>query len=105
MLLILFTAVAAACANDGRSVNLTFRNNSLRSIPLQIPGVMNPNLSPRSNSGVTLEGGQEIYFKYRGRKTLLLRICDEKPGEVVLVNELIKKRTTELDTERARRTN
>jgi hypothetical protein len=104
VLLALLTAAVAACANDGRSVNLTFRNNSFPSIPLQIPGVMNPNLSPKSNSGVTLEGGQEIFFTYRGRKTLLLRICDEKPGEVVAVDEVIAKRTAELDAERARRT-
>lgn len=101
MLLALITAAVVACANDGRSVKFTFRNNSDRSIPLQIPGVMNPNLSPKSNSGVTLEGGQEIFFKYRGKKTLLLRICDEKPGDVVLVDEVIAKRTAALDAERA----
>ncbi|MFN9087652.1 MAG: hypothetical protein ACK5W7_09040 [Gemmatimonadaceae bacterium] len=103
MLLALLTATVAACVNDGRSVKLTFRNNSDRSIPLQIPRVMNPNLSPMSNSGVTLEGGQAIFFKYRGKKTLLLRICDEKPGEVVLIDEVIARRTVELDAERARR--
>jgi hypothetical protein len=53
---------------------------------------------------VTLEGGQEIFFTYRGKKTVLLRICNEKPGEVVVVDEVIAKRTAELDAERARRT-
>lgn len=101
MLLTVLVTTLAACSNDGRSVNLTFRNNSLRSIPLQIPGVMDPNLSPMSNSGVTLDGGQKVFFKYRGRKTLLLRICDEKPGETVVVNEVITKRTAELDAQRA----
>lgn len=103
MLLALITAAVTFCANDGRSVTFTFRNNSDRSIPLQIPGVMNPNLSPRSNSGVTLTGGQEIFFTYRGKKTLLLRICDEKPGDIVLVDEVIAKRTAALDAERAGR--
>jgi len=102
MLLALFAVTVAACTNDGRSVGLTFRNASDRSIPLQIPGVMNPNLSPRSNSGVELEGGQEVFFTYRGRRTLLLRICNEKAGEMILVNDVIARRTAELDAQRQR---
>lgn len=102
MLFALVAVTIAACTNDGRSVGLTFRNASDRSIPLQIPGVMNPNLNARSNSGVELEGGQEVFFMYRGRKTLLLRICNEKAGETILVNEVIGRRTAELDAERQR---
>jgi hypothetical protein len=102
MLLALFAVTVAACTNDGRSVDLTFRNASARSIPLQIPGVMNPNLSANSNSGVELEGGQEVFFTYRGRKTLLLRICNEKAGDTILVNEVIARRTAELDAQRQR---
>lgn len=41
-----------------KSINLTFHNGSLNSIPLVIPGVMNPNLNPFSNSGVELGFGQ-----------------------------------------------
>jgi len=102
MLLALFAVTVAACTNDGRSVALTFRNTSERSIPLQIPGVMNPNLNPKSNSGVDLKGGQEVFFTYRGRKTLLLRICDERAGDTILVNEVIARRTAELDAQRQR---
>jgi hypothetical protein len=47
--------------------SFTLRNNSAKSIPLLIPDVMNPNLSPFSNSGVDLKMGQEILFKEKGR--------------------------------------
>ncbi len=72
-------------------VNFTLHNSSLKSIPLIIPGVMNPNLSPISNSGVALEIGQEIYFKNKGKKTLLL-VVDEKiqNGSKIDVAQLIK---------------
>lgn len=72
-------------------VSFTLRNNSAKSIPLIIPNVMNPNLSPYSNSGVDLKIGQEIYFKKNGKKEVLL-IVDEsiKNGDVIKVNELIK---------------
>jgi len=79
------------------AAKLTFKNTSMSSIPLQIPGVMNPNLSPMSNSGVTLEKGQKVYFKYKGKKTLLLEITDQQDGDVIIVNELIQARKIELD--------
>ena len=102
MLLALLAVTVAACTNEGRTVGPTSRNDSSRSIPLEIPGVMNPNLNAKSNSGVELEGGQEVFFTNRGRKTLLLRICNEKAGDTILVNELIARRTAELDAERQR---
>jgi len=59
------------------SVSFTLRNATLSSIPLEIPGVMNPNLSPMSNSGVTLEVGQKVYYfpsekKAKGKRALLI---------------------------------
>lgn len=45
---------------NAQAIPMTFHNGSLKSIPLQIPGVMNPNLSPLSDSGVTLEVGQKV---------------------------------------------
>lgn len=66
--------------------------NALRSIPLVIPGVMNPNLSPLSSSGVSLKIGQEIFFRQKGKETLLLVVSkDIKEGEQVNVALLIKK--------------
>ena len=50
-------------------IPMTFRNGSIQSIPLVIPGVMNPNLSPMSNSGVSLEVGQKVYFFPNGKKS------------------------------------
>lgn len=50
-------------------IPMTFRNGSIHSIPLVIPGVMNPNLSPMSNSGVSLEVGQKVYFFPNGKKS------------------------------------
>ena len=65
-------------------VSFTLRNNSAKSIPLIIPSVMKPNLSPNSNSGVTLKMGQEILFRSNGKKRILL-VVDEtiKEGDVI----------------------
>ena len=71
-------------------VSFKLRNETLKSIPLIIPGVMNPNLSPQSNSGVRLKMGQEIIYR-KGLSTRILLTVDEtiKEGEVVLVGELL----------------
>ncbi len=79
------------------AVTITLRNNSAKSIPLIIPTVMNPNLSPFSNSGVTLKMGQEILFKNKGRKYVLLTIDDSiKDGDVLEMNKLLKEKKKEL---------
>ena len=79
-------------ATDGNEqyVSFTLRNETLKSIPLIIPGVMNPNLSPQSNSGVRLKMGQEIKYR-KGLSARKLLTVDEtiKEGEVVLVGELL----------------
>jgi hypothetical protein len=78
-------------SKETESISFTLNNSSLKSIPLIIPNVMNPNLSPLSNSGVDLKIGQEIFFKNRGKKILLLRVSDKiKEGEIIDVNQLIK---------------
>ncbi|MCB0704090.1 MAG: hypothetical protein KDC34_02230 [Saprospiraceae bacterium] len=79
-------------------VTFTLRNGSMESIPLKIPGVMNPNLSPMSNSGVILDVGQKIFFSYKGKKELLLLVTSDLEGQTLLVNKLIKKRKAELDS-------
>ena len=78
------------------SVNFTLRNNLPTSIPLIIPDVMNPNLSPFSSSGVSLKYGQEILFRERGKRFILL-VVDESisEGQVLDVGELLKQRRKE----------
>jgi hypothetical protein len=72
------------------AVPMRFLNNSLRSIYLEIPGVMNPNLSPMSSSGVDLAVGQKVYFFADGKKGaikkryLLLEITEELAGKAEL---------------------
>ena len=82
---------------NSASLQLYLTNKSAKSIPLQIPSVMNPNLSPFSKSGVRLEMGQKIFFKNKGKKYLLLQVTDELQNEQTIeVSNLIKKRKAEL---------
>lgn len=77
-------------------------NNSLRAITLEIPGVMNPNLSPMSSSGVDLAVGQKVFFFAKGKKGtlkkryLLLEVTDDLAGKALAIDELIKTRKAEL---------
>ena len=67
-------------------VSFTLENKSLRSIPLKIPGVMNPNLSPMSKSGVRLAQGQKII--HRGK--VILTVGPEiTEGQIIDVAALI----------------
>lgn len=72
-------------------VNFTLHNSSLKSIPLIIPDVMNPNLSPLSNSGVSLKMGQKIYFKKGSEKVVILTVDDSiQQGDKIDVAKLIQ---------------
>lgn len=84
---------------DNRSsVSFTLKNTTAQSIPLIIPTVMNPNLSPFSNSGVDLKIGQEIFFKYKGKRYVLLTVDQSiENGAVLDVAKLIKERRKEID--------
>jgi len=67
-------------------------NNTAQSIPLRIPGVMNPNLSPFSRSGVDLPNGQKILLDLNGKRILLLTVTDSIPhGARIDVATLIEK--------------
>ena len=67
-------------------------NNTAQSIPLRIPGVMNPNLSPFSRSGVDLPNGQKIFLDLNGKQILLLTVTDSIPhGARIDVATLIEK--------------
>ena len=73
------------------TVNFTLHNSSLKSIPLVIPNVMNPNLSPVSNSGVSLEMGQKIYYRKGISKVLILTVDENiKPGDKIDVAKLVE---------------
>lgn len=69
------------------SVAFNLINTGLTSIALEIPGVMNPNLSPKSRSGVRLDYGQEIRFK--GRVVFTVG-PDLEPGTDLDVRALIR---------------
>jgi len=73
---------------------MTFHNGSLKSIPLNIPGVMNPNLSPISDSGVTLEVGQKVFYfpnGKKGKKELLFEVDYTFRKDTILqIDEMIK---------------
>lgn len=79
-------------------VSFTLHNSSARSIPLRIPGVMNPNLSPFSDSGVSLEVGQKIYFYPKNKKTrlgekqILLIVSEDLAEQRLDVADLIKEK-------------
>lgn len=94
---ILIVLSIISISTNAQSVSFKLRNTSLKSVPLKIPGVMNPNLSPNSTSGVSLKIGQKIFFKYKGKKQLLLKVTEDLEGKKVFVNKLIKKRKKELE--------
>ncbi len=82
---------------DNKAISFTLYNSSLKSVPLIIPNVMNPNLSPKSSSGVSLEPGQEIYFRIKGKKYLLFAVDESiAEGERIDIPALIRERKKEL---------
>ena len=79
------------------TITFTLANNTARSIPLLIPSVMNPNLSPFSKSVVDLDIGQEILFRYKRKKYVLLTVSsDIRDGEIIEVGRMLKRRKAEL---------
>lgn len=96
----LFTSLAFTNKMTAQYVPMTFQNGSLKSISLEIPGVMNPNLNPMSNSGVSLKIGQKVFFNPNGKngKKELLFVVDSsmKKDTVLRIDEMIKARKVEL---------
>ena len=73
------------------SISFTLYNPLLKYIPLVIPGVMNPNLSPLSRSGVTLAVGQQIFIIRDRKRELLYTVpADLAPGTEVNCATLIE---------------
>ena len=79
-----------------QAISMTFHNGSLKSIPLNIPGIMNPNLSPLSDSGVTLEPGQKVFYfpnGKKGKKELLFEVDNTFRKDTILqIDEMIKQK-------------
>ncbi len=76
--------------------SFVLHNETLTSIPLSIPGVMNPNLTPLGYSGVSLALGQEVFFMEKKKKYLLLTVDASLEGDTLEVGQLIKTRKQEL---------
>jgi hypothetical protein len=97
---ITFICITFASQSVAQSIHFTFHNGSLKSIPLVIPSVMNPNLNPLSNSGVSLNVGQKVYFYPNGKskKRELLFTVDEsfQQDQVLEIDAMIEKRKKEL---------
>ena len=100
LLSITFICFTFAHQSFAQSINFTFHNGSLKSIPLVIPSVMNPNLNPLSNSGVSLNVGQKVYFYPYGtsKKRELLFTVDEsfQQDQILEIDAMIEKRKKEL---------
>ena len=65
-------------------------NTTNQSLPLRIPGIMNPNLSPQPKSGVDLPLGQQIFLKMQGKDLLIFTVTDTIPkGARINVADLI----------------
>jgi hypothetical protein len=95
-LALLFVVAFSAFSQEKKWVNgLVFKNNSLKSIPLVIPGVMNPNLSPLSTSNVSIPEGTVVYFIYKKKQYELVTIKADME-KTVIINELIEQRKKEL---------
>lgn len=76
---------------DEVMVSFTLHNSSMKAISLIIPDVMNPTLSPFSNSGVYLKRGQKIYYKKGLNKVVLLEVDENiSDGEKVDVAKLVR---------------
>ena len=81
----------AAPVTESDGVSFTLRNNTLQSIPLIIPSVMNPNLSPKSNSGVYLKYGQKVYLRRGVSKKLILTVDETiREGALIDVDSIIR---------------
>lgn len=78
-------------------IEFSLLNTSDQSIPLLIPSVMNPNLSPNSRSGLRLKVGQEVLFRNKGKRYVLLTVDNNiKNGDSIDAAELLPKRKAEL---------
>jgi len=99
-LILLFVMLVSISKVQSQNIPMTFHNGSFRSISLIIPGVMNPRLVPMSNSGVSLDAGQVVYFFPNGKnekKEVLFVVKPTWKRDTILeIHQIIKKRVKEL---------
>lgn len=97
---LLFIVGLCFASVKSQNIPMTFHNGSFHSIPLIIPGVMNPNLSPKSDSGVGLDVGQKVYFfpngKKKNRELLFIVNATWKKDTILQIDKIIEKRKKEL---------
>lgn len=97
---LLFIVGLCFASVKAQNISMTFHNGSFHSIPLIIPGVMNPNLSPKSDSGVGLDVGQKVYFfpngKKKNRELLFIVNATWKKDTILQIDKIIEKRKKEL---------
>lgn len=80
---------AKRALQTSKTVSFYLINPTNQPIPLRIPGVMNPNLSPNSESRVNLSIGQEIFLNKLGRRKRILVVTDDiKNGQKIDVSRL-----------------
>jgi len=85
---------------NAETISFSLTNDSGESIPLLIPGVMNPSLSPFSRSGVSLKVGQNVLFRYKGKSRILLVVDSSiQDNAVIEVSQLLEQKKMELDKE------
>lgn len=78
-------------------ISFVLKNKSAQSIPLIIPGVMNPNLSPFSESRVSLAVGQKLYFREGWKRHELFTVNAQiATDSLVEVSALLKARKAAL---------
>ncbi len=94
--LLILTALTTSYKSFAQNIPMTFHNGSFFPIYLSIPGVMNPNLLPKSNSGVSLDAGQVVYFfpnGKNGKKEILFKVSPTWKRDTILqIDEIIKTR-------------
>jgi hypothetical protein len=83
-----------------QNIPMTFHNGSFFPIYLSIPGVMNPNLVPKSDSGVSLDAGQVVYFfpnGKKGKKEVLFTVSPTwKKDTILQIDKIIRLRKKSL---------
>ena len=80
-----------------QNIRMTFHNGSIFPIYLNIPGVMNPNLVPKSNSGLSLDAGQVVYFFPKGKKEVLFTVSPTwKKDTILQIDKIIRLRKKSL---------
>ena len=73
-----------------RTVAFYLVNSTVQTLPILIPGIMNPKLTPFSQMGVELPLGQKIFLKTPGERLLLLTVTDSiRKGAGIDVADLI----------------